>query len=143
MAKLELLVTSITKTKNGQIFMCNTSKGGFIVRKSFLAKRGIEIAGDKPYKFEEPTVGIFETFAKGDKIFGAEGALEDSSRLHEDFLEDGTTPNPKAGQPVYLKGEHPVWNTDGASTRSFVSMSEWKAEKEMQMLSKQLEKLSA
>lgn len=149
MAKLELLVTSITKSRNPKVFMCNTSKGGFPVRKSLLDKRGINV-GDTAYKFAEPTVGIFETYLKGDRIFGVEGALEDSETMHGEFMEDGVTPNPKKGTPVYLKGEHPVWSKDGANTKSFVTVAEWKAEREMQMdmlkeeiLKKQLSKASA
>lgn len=123
MATLNLVCNSITPTKNGEIFMANTAKGGFMVRKSQLEKRGIDAS--KGYTFPETTVVIVKTHKKGDYLFPENGgiATQDSSRL-----------NPETGEPVYKKGDKPTWDSEGASVASFVSFAQFKAQLELEQL---------
>lgn len=126
-SQLELIALSITKSKNPTIFMVNTNKGGFPVRKTALDKRGITV-GDSAYKFAEPTVVVIAQHKAGEFIFGYDetgkpaGAPQDSSRLNEQ------------GEPVYKAGDTPKWSEDGATVKTFVSFQEWKAQKEMDKL---------
>lgn len=138
MATQSLIALSITKSKNPSIFMVNTAKGAFTVRKPYLDKRGIIV--QDIYKFPEPTVVIVEThkgdvkdekgniITKGDYIFGYDAngkpaqAPTDSSVLNEN------------GEPRYLKGSTPTWESDGSTVRSFVSFQEFKAQLELEKL---------
>ena len=126
MATQSLIALSITKSKNPSIFMVNTAKGAFTVRKPYLDKRGIIV--QDIYKFPEPTVVIVEDHKVGDYIFGYDTngkpaqAPTDSSVLNED------------GKPRYLKGSTPTWESDGSTVRSFVSFQEFKAQLELEKL---------
>lgn len=125
---LELVALSITKSKNPAIFMVNTAKGAFSVRKTYLDKRGIVMPEIGAYKFETPTVVIVDQHNAGDFIFGYDengkpvGAPQDSSRLNEE------------GNPVYKAGDTPKWTEEGATVRSFVGFAEWKAQHELNKL---------
>ena len=127
MQKLHLVVNSITPSKNNEIFMVNTAKGSFIVRKTQLDKRGIDAS--KGYKFPEPTVVVVNTHKKGDYVYQQNGGVapQDSSRI-----------NPETGEPFYKKGDKPTWNEDGASVAAFVGFQEFKAQLEMEKLMKEL-----
>ena len=125
--KLYAVVNSITPSKNNEIFMVNTAKGGFMVRKDLLEKRDINV--ESIYKFPEPTVVVVNTHKKGDYLYQQNGGIapQDSSRI-----------NPETGEPFYKKGDKPTWNEDGASVAAFVGFQEFKAQLEMEKLMKEL-----
>ena len=107
--------------------MVNTSKGGFIVRKNQLDKRGIVVPDNAAYKFPEPTVAIINTHKVGDYLFPDTGGIapQDSSRVDDQ------------GEPLYKKGDKPTWTTEGASVASFVTFAEFKAQLELEKLMQQ------
>lgn len=103
--------------------MVNTAKGGFIVRKTQLEKRGIDAS--KGYSFPETTVVVVKIHKKGDYLFPDTGgvASQDSSRL-----------DPSTGEPVYKKGDKPTWDLEGATVQSFVAFAQFKAQLELEKL---------
>lgn len=128
MATLNLIVNSITPSKNPAIFMANTAKGAFIVRKAQLEKRGISV-GVEGFRFPDTTVAVIKTHAAGDYVYGLNEttgkpnpAPQDSSRLDD------------KGKPVYLKGAFPKWDSEGAAVVSFVGFNEFKAQMELEKL---------
>lgn len=125
MATLNLVCNSITRTKNGKIFMANTAKGGFIVRKTQLDKRNIVVPDNEPYKFTETTVVVVKTHAVGDYLYPENGGVA---------TQDSSTLDPETGEPSYKKGDKPKWTSEGASVASFVSFAEFKAQIELERL---------
>lgn len=126
--KIQLVVNSITPSKNGQIFMVNTSKGSHKVRKSMLDKRGIVIPENSTFHFNKPTIAVVQLTKKGDYVFPENGGIapQDSTRLDEH------------GNHVYKAGDKHVWESDGSNVISFVDFESFKAQLELEKLMAQV-----
>lgn len=136
-----LLINTITPCKNPTMSMVNTKGGMFMVRNSFLEKRGIKPpAKGEIHQCTEPTMVILDDHKKGDYLFGGDGkATIDSSRTKADAgLVDKT--DPTANELVYKIGDKPTWDSDGTDVKSFISFSNYKAQMEIELLEKQLAK---
>lgn len=122
--KINLVVNSITPSKNGQIFMVNTSKGSHPIRKTVLEKRGIVIPDNTAFQFSKPTVAVVQLTKKGEYVFPEYKGVapEDSTRMNEQ------------GEPVYKAGDKPKWESDGSNVISFVDFETFKAQLELEKL---------
>lgn len=126
--KINLVVNSITPSKNGQIFMVNTSKGSHPIRKTVLEKRGIVIPDNTAFQFSKPTVAVVQLTKKGDYVFPENGGVapQDSTRKDAE------------GNSIYKAGDKPTWSDDGSNVISFVDFETFKAQLELEKLMAQV-----
>jgi hypothetical protein len=114
------LIKDIRSSK-GRTFISLVEGGIVSVKEQSLAKRGISLK-DNVYVFPESTLVKTEHYQAGDYIFAG------------DHIAPADGPNGEEGKPIYLEGEMPKYTQPSVRFREFISLAQYKALRELEML---------